>query len=198
MGNGIIHPIGLELTLDGVSRSAGAIALRIAALDDKSRLDAVEGQAVIKTVLHQLHKVFHCDGGLLVVQLNVDLLPVFHGNGCLVHRILSFVLLLIFLFLLAAPRRQNHSGGTQSQQSFLPLAFFHCDSFLPFCLDLSTLPPASSGTAAAVLPAPAAARDTEGRCPSASPAPPGTTDTVCTICCPPAAHTMGCEEWPSG
>ena len=48
----IIVEFGVEL----VARSPGAVAVRVAALDDKSRLDAVERQTVVKPGAGKLDK----------------------------------------------------------------------------------------------------------------------------------------------
>src|SRR5699024_8407057 len=49
-------------------------------LDHKAGDHPVEGQTVVKAVLHQLEEVLHSDGGRLGVQLQLDLAAVFHFN----------------------------------------------------------------------------------------------------------------------
>ena len=76
MGQRIFHAVGRKLALDGVLRAAGAVAVGVAALHHETGDDAVEGQAIVKPVIGQVHKVLHGDGSGVAVQL--------HGDGAVV------------------------------------------------------------------------------------------------------------------
>ena len=76
VGNAVLQ----KLTLDVPARAAHAGALGVASLDHEAGNNAVERQAVVKTVLDELFKVLAGDGGGAVVQLNVNGLAVLHGD----------------------------------------------------------------------------------------------------------------------
>ena len=72
MGQRIFHAVGRKLALDGVLRSAGAVAVGVTALHHEARDDAVEGQAIVKPIIGQVHKILHGHGGGVAVQLHDD------------------------------------------------------------------------------------------------------------------------------
>ena len=76
VGQRIFHAVGRKLALDGVLRSAGAVAVGVAALHHEPGDDAVEGESVIKAVVGQIHEVLDGNGGGVAVQ--------FHGDGAVV------------------------------------------------------------------------------------------------------------------
>ena len=72
----IFHAVGGKFALDGILRAAGAVAVGVAALHHEPGDDAVEGQAVVKPIIGQIHEVLDGDGGDVAVQL--------HGDGAVV------------------------------------------------------------------------------------------------------------------
>ena len=76
VGQRIFHAVGRKLALDGVLRAAGAVAVGVAALHHETGDDAVEGQAIVKPIIGQIHKVLYGNGGGVAVQL--------HGDGAVV------------------------------------------------------------------------------------------------------------------
>ena len=72
MGQRIFHAVGRKLALDGVLRAAGAVAVGVAALHHETGDDAVEGQAIVKPIIGQIHKVLYGNGGGVAVQLHGD------------------------------------------------------------------------------------------------------------------------------
>jgi len=60
-----VSELGVDFQRDGLLRTPGAVALRVTALDDKPRLVAVEGEAVVEPGFGQLYEVGDGDGGAL-------------------------------------------------------------------------------------------------------------------------------------
>ena len=81
MAQAVLHTVARELAADGIARAAGAVAVRVAALDDEARHHAVERQAVIEARVRQRNEVAHGLRRDLRVQLAVDEGAVVHGDG---------------------------------------------------------------------------------------------------------------------
>ena len=81
MLEGIDHAVGAELALDGEAGAAHAGRIRVAALNHKAGNDAMEAQAVVKAVLHELDKGRHGVGRRFGIQLDLHHIAVFHLNG---------------------------------------------------------------------------------------------------------------------
>src|SRR5918992_1303559 len=77
----------VDLVLELIARTAGAGALRAAALDHEVLDHAVEDQPVVVAVLRQLHEVLHRLRGLALEQLELDR-PVVGVHRRLAHRLL--------------------------------------------------------------------------------------------------------------
>src|SRR5208283_395589 len=65
-----------DLALHVVTRTASAVAGRVAALDDKTRHYAMEGQVVIETIGDQLFEVLDGLGSNLGIKFNNDNSPI--------------------------------------------------------------------------------------------------------------------------
>ena len=77
----VLYAVGSKFALDVPARAAGTVALGTAALNHEAGDDTVERQAVIKALLHQLFEVLAGDRGNLRIQLDLDLLSVFHFDN---------------------------------------------------------------------------------------------------------------------
>src|SRR5688572_19132841 len=62
-----------QFVIDLVSRAASSITRGIATLSHESWQDAVEGDVVIKTLLHQADKIADGSGSLVFKQLDLDI-----------------------------------------------------------------------------------------------------------------------------
>jgi hypothetical protein len=58
--------------MDAVARTTGAVARRVATLNNKAGLVAVEREAIVEALLGQLAKVRHMDRGALAVKAHHD------------------------------------------------------------------------------------------------------------------------------
>ena len=77
----IFEAVAGKLALDGVARTAGADAVRVAALDHKAGDDAVEDDAVIKALLDEGDEVVDGVRRDLRIELRLDDAAVFHFDG---------------------------------------------------------------------------------------------------------------------
>src|SRR5262249_40719822 len=75
-----------------VDKAARTVALRIASLDDESRLISMERQAIVEPSVDQVEKVPCSDGSLVLVELHCDLSRVCRDLDLAVrHRLLLFL-----------------------------------------------------------------------------------------------------------
>ena len=72
----VVLVLSIQLTVDGVARSAASDAMRTTSLGDKPGDDPVEFQAFVEALLGQFDKVGHRLGGVFLEKL--------HGHGALV------------------------------------------------------------------------------------------------------------------
>ena len=68
----IVDSVFGKLTFDGLIRTAGAVSLRVTALDHESLDDPVKSQAIVETLPGQIHKIFHGHRRRRAVQLHRD------------------------------------------------------------------------------------------------------------------------------
>ena len=64
--------IGIDLTIDRIPRTSGAISLGTSSLDDKIGDDTMKFEPVIKSRLRQTHKIGHSTWRVGVKEVNVD------------------------------------------------------------------------------------------------------------------------------
>ena len=105
MGQGIVKPVGAELSGNSLLRASGAVPVWISSLDHKSVDNPVEGQSVIESAFRQGNKILHGLRRRVPVQL--------HRNGAVVfHRDFRRVIprrRFFFLLLIVPDQHRRHS-----------------------------------------------------------------------------------------
>ena len=80
MGNRIHKAVGGELAFNRLTRSAGAVAVGIAALNHETFHNAVKCQTVIKSVVRQRDKIINRFRRGVAVQRDFNYAVIFHRN----------------------------------------------------------------------------------------------------------------------
>ena len=119
-----------EFAADLIAGTAHAVAVRAPALDHEAFDDPVEGQAVVKALIHQGKEVAHGVGGDFRVELRDDLRAVLEFKGYLrvgdvdhnvspfwILKIESFALAMLQESVLRVASRRDEESGRQMRRS---------------------------------------------------------------------------------
>ena len=74
----VVVTVCTELADDVLLRAAHTVTEGIAALDHKAGDNSVEGETVVEALLNEIFEVFYGLGGVLGIELKLDLAAVFH------------------------------------------------------------------------------------------------------------------------
>lgn len=100
--------VGFEFAVNGIAGAAGSVAFRVAALNHEARNDAVENQAVIKAFVGELFEVFDGFRRFVRIELALDDVAIFHGDGkVFCHKYLPSLRLCRFYFIRKIVQEKN-------------------------------------------------------------------------------------------